>query len=337
LNFASDTAAPAHPKVIEHLITANAGPAVSYGDDGWTLQAEALLSDMFEAPLRASFVNSGTACNALALALLSPPTGGIVCHSQAHINCDERGAVEFYSHGAKLLTLTGKHGRIDAKSLQALLQSVDESFVHAIPPKAISISNLSEAGTCYSPRQVSELTRIAKSAGLTTHMDGARLSNALAFLAVRPADITWGSGIDILSFGLTKTGAMAAEAVILFGEAIDKFDELQARRKRAGHLPPKQRFIAAQIIAMLENDLWLETATHANQMAKLLEEGLRNSKVSILHPVEGNEVFAQLSPNQTSQLQDGGVAFYTWPDGSARFVTNWDTDKSEIDKALMLL
>ncbi|MBL4617047.1 MAG: threonine aldolase [Robiginitomaculum sp.] len=337
MNFASDTAAPAHPKVIEHLIAANAGPAVSYGADGWTLQAESLLSDMFEAPLRANLVSSGTACNALALSLICPPTAGIICHPQAHINCDERGAVEFYSHGAKLLTTRGEHGRIDTRSLQVLLQSVDESFVHAIPPKAISLSNLSESGTCYSPKQVAELTGLAKSSGLTTHMDGARLANALAFLAVRPGDITWGSGIDVLSFGLTKTGAMAAEAVILFGEAIDKFDELQARRKRAGHLPPKQRFIAAQIIAMLENNLWLETASHANQMAKLLEEGLRNSKVNILHPVEGNEVFAQLSPNQTSQLRDGGVVFYSWPDGSARFVTSWNTMKTEIGKALVLL
>jgi threonine aldolase len=337
LNFASDTAAPAHPKVIEHLIAANAGPAVSYGADGWTLQAEALLSDMFEAPLRASFVSSGTACNALALSLLCPPTSGIICHPQAHINCDERGAVEFYSHGAKLLTTRGEHGRIDARSLQVLLQSVDESFVHAIPPKSISLSNLSESGTCYSPKQVSELTKLAKSSGLTTHMDGARLANALACLSVRPADITWGSGIDVLSFGLTKTGAMAAEAVILFGKAIDKFDELQARRKRAGHLPPKQRFIAAQIIALLENNLWLETASHANQMAKTLQDGLLNAGVDILHPVEGNEVFAQLSPNQTSQLRDGGVAFYSWQDGSARFVTNWNTTKTEIDKALVLL
>lgn len=337
MNFASDTAAPAHPKVIEHLVAANAGPAVSYGADGWTLQAEALLSDMFEAPLRASFVSSGTACNALALSLLCPPTFGVICHPQAHINCDERGAVEFFSHGAKLLTITGEHGRLDPENLQRLLQSVDESFVHAIPPKAISISNLSEAGTCYSPKQVSELAGLAKSFGLTTHMDGARLANALAFLAVRPADITWGSGVDILSFGLSKTGAMAAEAVILFGEAIDKFDELQARRKRAGHLPPKQRFIAAQIIAMLENNLWLETASHANQMAKLLQDRLLNAGIHLLHPVEGNEIFAQLSPNQTSQLQESGVAFYSWPDGSARFVTSWDTTKTEIDKALVLL
>lgn len=316
---------------------ANAGPATSYGADGWTLQAEALLSDIFAAPLRACFVASGTASNALALALLCPPTGGILCHAQAHINCDERGAPEFFSHGGKLLPLPGDHGRLDEQIVTQYLQNVDEGFVHATPPKAMSLSNLTEVGTCYRPEQIGQLAKQANDAGLGVHLDGARFGNALAFLGTRPAELSWGNGIDILSFGLTKTGAIGAEAVILFGENIERFDELEARRKRAGHMPPKQRFISAQFLAMLENDLWLQTAMHANQMAVLLSTGLQTAKVDILHPVEGNEVFAKLSANQISQLRDGGVAFYCWPDGSARFVSSWNTTKQEIDKTLALL
>jgi len=337
MNFASDTAAPAHPKVLEQLAAANLGPAVSYGADGWTLQAEAMLSDLFDAPLRAGFVCSGTASNALALALLCPPTGGIYCHEQAHINCDERGAPEFFSHGAKLLPLPGIHSRIDPQVLQQKLQMVDESFVHAIPPKALSISNLNESGCCYTPKQISNLTQIAKNAGLGVHMDGARLVNSAAFLSLRPAELTWKSGVDIVSFGLTKTGAFGAETVLLFGENIDRFDQLEARRKRAGHMPPKQRFVAAQVVALLQNNLWLELATHANEMAQKLSVGLLERGICIVHPVEGNEVFATLTADQTSQLRDGGAAFYSWPDGSARFVTNWNTQKSEIKKALAFL
>ena len=337
MNFASDTASPCHPKVLEHVAAANAGPAPSYGGDRWTAQAEADLSEMFETPLRASFVSSGTASNALALALLCPPTGGIVCHAAAHINCDERGAVEFFTHGAKLHPLDGDHGRISVPILQAYLQSVDESFVHAIPPKALSISNLSEAGTHYSPKQIATLSTLAKEFGLGVHMDGARLANALAFSKTRPADISWASGVDILSFGFGKTGAMAAETVLLFGDKMDLLPQLEARRKRAGHMLPKQRFVAAQIIAMLENQLWLETATHANDMAATLAEGLQNSGIAILHPVEGNEVFSALSPEQISKFRGGGATFYAWPDGSARFVTSWNTTKAEIDAVLALL
>ncbi len=337
MNFASDTAAPAHPKVLEQLAAANSGPAVSYGADGWTLQAEAMLSDLFEFNLRASFVSSGTASNALALSLLCPPTGGIICHEQAHINCDERGAPEFFSHGARLMPLTGLHGRIKAQVLQQKLQETDESFVHATPPKALSISNLTESGCCYTPEQITSLAQMAKTAGLGVHMDGARLVNAMAFLKARPADLTCKAGVDVLSLGFTKAGAMGAEAVILFGSNADMFDDFEARRKRAGHMPPKQRFVAAQVVALLQNNLWLELAEHANTMAQKLRDGLLEQGICILHPVEGNEVFARLSADQTSQLRDGGAAFYSWPDGSARLVTNWSTKHSEISSALALL
>ncbi|PHR62868.1 MAG: threonine aldolase [Robiginitomaculum sp.] len=337
MNFSSDTAAPAHPKVIEHLAQANAGPAASYGDDGWTLQAEALLSDLFEAPLRAGFIASGTASNALALGLLCPPTGGVICHQHAHIYCDERGAVEFFSHGAKLLPLTGEHGRMSPEALQDILQKVDERFVHAIPPKALSLSNLNESGCVYSAKQTARLASIAHDHGLSVHVDGARLVNALAFTGAKPAELTWASGVDVLSFGLTKTGAMGAETILLFGANAERFDELEARRKRAGHMPPKQRFVAAQIIALLEDRLWLELAAHANEMAAALADGLQNLGVPLLHPVEGNEVFAALTADQSAKLQEGGAAFHVWPDGSARFVTCWNTEPEEISKALALL
>ncbi|VAV92950.1 Low-specificity L-threonine aldolase [hydrothermal vent metagenome] len=337
MKFASDTASSVHPKVLEAITLANAATVASYGADDWTKKAEAMLSDLFEAPLRASFVSSGTASNALALATLCPPTGGIIAHPQAHINCDERGAVEFYSAGAKILPVAGDHGRINPALLDEMLQKVDENFVHAIPPKALCLSNLTEAGTGYSPAQVASLSGLAKAKGLGVHMDGARLANALAFYRVRPADITWASGVDILSFGLSKTGAMAAETILLFSEHIEQFEQLEARRKRGGHMPPKQRFVAAQVIAMLENDLWLETASHANLMAQKLETGLQNAGITILHPVEGNEVFARLSLQQTSHLQENGAAFYAWPDGSVRFVTSWNTSLAQIEQLLVLL
>ncbi len=337
MNFASDTSAPAHPKVLEAVLAANEGSAASYGADLWTTKAGSVLCDLFETDLAVTFVSSGTAANALALSILCSPDGAVICHENAHINRDERGAPEFYTQGGKLLLLPGAHDKISIKSLQPLLTTIDRSFVHETPAEVLSLSQLGEAGTAYDVSEVSSLCDMAHTAGLHTHMDGARLANALVNTTASPADMTWRAGIDVLSFGFTKNGAMGAEAVILFGDMVKRFDTLEARRKRGGHMPPKQRFIAAQVLAMLEDELWLKLAAHANAMASTLADGFSHAGAKLQHPVQGNEVFVCLDDGQADALRTAGAQFYDWPDGSARFVTSWDTKKADVQAALAVL
>ncbi len=337
MNFASDTTAPAHPNVISAVLSANHDTAPSYGADPWTNKAKNALCDLFETDLAVTFVNSGTAANALALSLLCPPDGAILCHENAHINRDERGAPEFFTHGGKLLLLSGDHDRIFEDGLKAALKTIDRNFVHETPADVLSLSQLSEAGTAYDRALVSTLCAMAHEAGLHTHMDGARFANALANTGASPADMTWRAGVDVLSFGFTKNGAMGAEAVVLFGQHAKLFSSLEARRKRSGHMPPKQRYISAQVLAMLDNDLWLNLARHANAMASQLAEGFERSGAVLKHPVQGNEIFVCLKEGQETQLRAAGAQFYGWLDGSARFVTSWHTDPSDIQRALAAL
>jgi threonine aldolase len=337
MNFASDTTAPAHPKVMQAVMDANRGPAPSYGADPWTERLKAELCTLFETDLAVTLVSSGTAANALALSMLCPPDGSIVCHKNAHINRDERGAPEFYTHGGKLLLLDGAHDCIETPALKSVLGAMDRGFVHETPADVLSVSQLGEAGTAYSLSQLKELCALAHQAGLATHMDGARLANALAHARLSPAQMTWQAGIDVLSFGFTKNGAMGAEAIILFGEYAKRFDALEARRKRGGHMPPKQRYIAAQVLAMLHDDLWLTLASNANAAAARLAEGFVRTGAQLKHPVQGNEVFVCLLEGQAEALQKAGAQFYGWPDGSARFVTHWNTQAADIEAVLAVL
>ncbi len=337
MNFASDTSAPAHHKVLEAVLAANQGYAPSYGADPWTAKACTALCDLFETELAVTFVNSGTAANALALSILCPPDGATICHENAHINRDERGAPEFYTHGGKLLLLPGAHDKISATNLEPLLGAINRSFVHETPADVLSLSQLGEAGAAYDVTEIVCLCDLAHAAGLHTHMDGARLANALVSTKATPADMTWRAGIDVLSFGFTKNGAMGAEAVILFGKMAKRLDTLEARRKRGGHMPPKQRFVAAQVLAMLQDGLWLELATHANTQASALADGFSHAGAKLQHPVQGNEVFVCLRGGQAAALRKAGAQFYDWPDGSARFVTNWNTQKSDIHAAIAAL
>ncbi|MCC5996442.1 MAG: threonine aldolase [Oceanicaulis sp.] len=332
MNFLSDTTAPAHPALIEAIARANVGFAPSYGADAVSARVEARLKELFETDLKVVFAVSGTAANALALSVLCPSDAMVLCHDEAHIHRDERGAPEFFTGGAKLLPLPGAHGKIDRSALGDALNQWPADFVHAPPPAVLSLSQLNEAGCAYTLEEVGRLTGPARAAGLRVHMDGARFASALAGLGCSPAELTWKSGVDVLCLGATKTGALAAEAVILFPSVMDRFARLQARQKRAGHMAPKARFIAAQLDAWLADDLWLTLARRANTAARRLADGLVQADgAQLAHPVDGNEVFVRLSAPLTQRLRDAGAGFYAWPDGSARFVTSWCTADAEID------
>ena len=335
MNFLSDTTAPAHPDLLAALGAANDGFAPSYGADPVSARVKDRLRTLFETDLEVVFAVSGTASNALALSVLAEPDSIILCHNEAHIQRDERGAPEFFSGGAKLLPLYGDHAKIEPAGLQAALGEWPQDFVHATPPQVLSISQLNEAGGAYTLDELDALIGPAREAGLKIHMDGARFSNALAALDCSPAEMSWKRGVDILCLGATKNGALAAEAVILFPSAMDRFSTLQARQKRAGHMLPKMRFVAAQFDAWLADVLWLDLARSANAAGKRLADGLSSLPgCALAHPCDGNEVFAHLSPEVVERLRTAGAGFYAWPDGSARFVASWCTSDAEIDAVL---
>lgn len=337
MNFASDTTAPAHPDVLAGLANANVGAAPSYGADTVNAALRERLITLFETErLAASIVASGTAANALALSLLTPGHGAILCHEAAHVNNHERGAPEFFTGGAKLLLLSGDHGRVSTDALGTALARRNPAFVHESPAFALTLSNLTELGTAYRPDEIAARASAARSEGLSVHMDGARFANAVAATGAALADLTWRAGVDILSLGLTKTGGISAEIVVLFGESADCFGELEARRKRAGLMPPKARYAAAEALAMLENDLWLTLARRANDAAARLSTGLGGiDGAELVHPVEGNLVFVRLPESVAAGLSAAGAGFYRLgADRVYRFVCSWATTDADIEALL---
>ena len=335
MNFLSDTTAPAHPAILDALAAANDGFAPSYGADAVSARVKARLIELFETDLEVLFTTSGTAANALALSILSGPDDIIICHDEAHIQRDERGAPEFFTGGAKLLPLKGANAKIMPDTLAHALVEWPQDFVHTTPPRVLSLSQLNESGCAYSLAELDALIAPAKAAGLSIHMDGARFSNALASLGCSPAEMTWRRGVDVLCMGATKNGALAAEAVILFGAAQDRFATLQARQKRAGHMLPKMRYVAAQLDAWLADDLWLQLARSANAAGAALADGLSAlDGVDLAQPRDGNEVFLRMAPAIAARLEAAGAGFYAWPDGSARFVASWCTRSEEITAAI---
>ena len=333
MDFSSDTSAPAHPAVIEALARVNSGMEGSYGNDSVTARVRTLLADTFETDEFDFWMcASGTASNALALSLICPPTGSILCHEEAHIERDERGAPEFFTGGGKLALLPGEAARIDETALREALASIQRDFVHETPAHVLSLTNLTESGAAYPAEQIAHYADLAHAADLHVHLDGARLSNALASTGASPAEMTWKAGVDILTLGLTKTGAMGCEIIILFGDMRAKFPELQARAKRSGHMPPKMRYLAAQAEAMLTDGLWLELAATANKQATRLSDALcALPDVSLHCPVDGNEVFINLPNTLAARLQAAGAKFYPWPGGCYRFVCAWSTSDDEMD------
>ena len=323
MRFFSDNAAPVHPAVIAALAEANVLDT-AYDGDAWSKQLDGLFSDLFETDVRALWVPSGTSANSLALAALCPPHGAIICHRDAHIQNDECGAPEFYTHGAKLLLAEGPGAKLDPAAIRVVLDAT-RNDVHQVQPHAISITNATEYGLVYSPDDVAAIGELAKARGLGLHMDGARFANAVAHLGCSPADVTCLAGVDVLSLGFVKNGGMSAEALIFFKP--DLAAATLYRRKRAGLLLSKGRYLAAQILALLADDLWLDNARTSNAGATLLA---RAAGDRLVNPVEANEVFLRVSPEEAARLRALGFDFYDWGPGEARLVISWNQHEEDI-------
>jgi threonine aldolase len=333
MDFRSDNVAGAAPDILQAVIEANQGTATSYGADPYSERVEKRLGEIFEKPVKAFAVTTGTACNALALSALTPSYGAILCHEEAHIHLDECGAPELFTGGAKLVPLAGAGSKITPEAMRRVLEQTLNGDPHRVQPAALSLTQATEAGTCYRPAEIGALAEIAHGRKMKVHMDGARFANAVAHLGVAPAEVTWRAGVDVLSFGATKNGALGAEIVVFFDPALAGM--FAVRRKRGGQLLSKMRFVSAQLEAYLKADRWLELARHANAMAARIAQGLqRLPQVSLLHPVEANEVFVQLPQGVIVGLKAAGFNFHEWTDGApgtVRLVTAFNTDPAHAD------
>ena len=341
--FASDTTAPAHPNVIEAIARINTGYAPSYGADESMQRITARIRDLFEAPeAQVYLVSTGTAANALALACYAQPWSAIYCHRLSHIEDDECGAAAFFTDGAKLVLLDGDDGKIAPNHLREELAVAAGNPVHKVQSGALSLTNVTERGAVYQAAEVAELAGIAKAHGLPVHLDGARFGNAIAATGATPAEMTWKAGVDVLSFGGTKGGLMAVEAVVLFDPS--KAWEFELRRKRAGHLVAKHRFMSAQMEAYLADGLWLELARRANGSAARLAAGLQEIEhVTFLHPAEANILFCTWDQSGHDRAVAGGAQYERFalaadaPRTSARLVCSWSTTEEDIDRFLSLI
>lgn len=327
MRFFSDNTATASAEILAAIEEANRGLARAYGDDDWTQRLDAVLSTHFGTQVRGFAVTTGTAANSLALATLSPPYGAIFAHQEAHIAVDECGAPGFFSGGAQLQLLPGAHGKLEATTVAAALEA-HPRHVHSVQAAALSLTQATELGTSYRPAEVARLAELAHAQGLKVHMDGARFANALAFLDCHPAEVTWRAGVDVLSFGATKNGALTAEAVVFFDRTLVRDFEL--RRKRAGHLLSKSRYVAAQLLAYIESDLWKRNAERSNRLAQRIGAA---AGAALLHPVEANEIFLALGDQRREALRAAGFEFYDWGipgAGEARFVVSWDQPEEDV-------
>lgn len=325
MDFRSDNVAGAAPEVMTALLEANKGDVSSYGADPWSTKLDTAFSALFEQDCKVFPVATGTAANVLSLACIAPGYGAIYCHQDAHIAVDECNAPEFFTGGAKLVTLPGADGKIDLAALDAQLALGWTGSQHSAQPSAVSITQATEAGTVYTPDEVSAIAQRCRAHGLKLHMDGARFANAVAGLNCSPADLTWRAGVDVLSFGATKNGAMSAEAVVFFRPELA--ESFLYRRKRGGHLFSKSRYLSVQLLAMLENGLWLRLAREANARARELAAGLGNLPgAKVVWPVQANEVFVQLPAAAAEAMRQRGALFHTWSEADSlyRFVCAFD-------------
>ncbi len=314
-----------------------AGAAPAYGSDPVTATLEPMFSDVFDCPVAVLPVATGSAANGLALSALAQPYGGVFCHEESHVAVDECGAPEFFTGGAKLILLPGDSGKIDPQGLEDAIGRANFRGIHGVLPAALSLTQLTEFGTSYSVDEITDLTAVAKRHDMAVHMDGARFANALVGLGVSPADLTWRAGIDMLSFGATKNGCLTAEAVVIFNPTDTQRQELDYRRKRAGQLLSKHRVLALQLQAYLADDLWLDLAQHANDQAARLAAGLGSVPGATLrHPVDGNELFVDLTSRLSDELTVQGVRMGRWPDGAWRLVTSFATDPADVDRVIAL-
>ncbi|WP_332819287.1 threonine aldolase family protein [Sphingopyxis sp.] len=321
--FFSDNAATVHPVVMDALAAAN-HVDTAYDGDALSQSLDAAFSDLFETDCEVVWIPTGTAANSIILAHFVRPWQGILCYEEAHIEVDECGAPTFYSGGAKLMPLPGRGAKIDTEALKARIAGIRQD-VHQVQPAAVSITNATEYGLSWRAQEIGEISEIAKGRDMKLHMDGARFANAVAFLGCAPADVTWRVGVDALSFGFTKNGAMMAEAIVFFGGSGGA--GVRELKKRGGHLLSKGRFVAAQIRAMLANDLWLANARAANAGAAKLAAACGGR---LMHPVEANELFVRLTAEEAATLRGAGFDFYDWGEGAARMVVSWDQDAEAV-------
>lgn len=333
MSFLSDNASGAAPEILAAVAAAGGGTAQPYGADALSADLDRRFAEVFGAEVAVFCVATGTAANALALATVAPPWGAIYCHRQAHVLVDECGAPELSTGGARLVPLDGVHGKLHAGALEEALITAGRGDVHRPQPAAVTISQASEAGTVYGPHEIADIAAVARSHGLRVHMDGARLANAVVGCGCDVGDITWRAGVDVLSLGATKNGALGAEAVVFFDRDLAR--DAGFRRKRAGHLVSKMRFIAAQWHAWFADDLWLGLAGHANAMARRLADGLEGlDGVTVHGPVDANMVFVTVPEPVAAALARDGYGFYRWTGGrrpTLRLVASFDTAPDRVD------
>lgn len=337
MDFGSENTSPVHPAFAQAFVTANEGYATNFEAEQWTERALRALRDFFETnDLWAFTVSTGTAANAIALGAMVPPYGAILCHWDAHIATDECGAPEMYSFGARQVPLAGDHGRISPEALSRHLREARFGVVHAVQPSALSLTNLTEAGTAYDPDEIAALTVVARKAGLGVHLDGARFANAAASLNASPAELSWKAGIDILTLGTTKSGSFGAETIVAFSPKYNT--ALAFLRKRGGHFAPKSRFLGAQIETYVQDGLWLANARHANRAARRMSEALAClDGVTLIHSTEGNEVFVSMPDAMIDALARAGCKFqrdWRMDPRHHRFVTSWATSDDDVDRML---
>jgi len=336
-NFSSDHVTPASDAIMAAVAAANVGSVTSYGGDELTAKLQAVASDLFEAEVAIFPVISGTAANALALSQVVPPYGAIYCHAAAHLVTDEAGAPGLFTGGAQLMGFPSIDGKIRPEQLSAAVAFAHELGVHHVKPGVLSVTQATEWGTVYALNELAAVTEVARRHGIPVHMDGARFANALVHLGCTPAQATWQRGVDVLSLGATKNGALCADAVVLFDPK--RAQEFEWRRKRGGHLLSKLRFLSAQLLAYFEHELWLKNARHANAMATRLAQGLKAmADARLLHAVDANELFVELPEYIVAALETQGFKFYRWPLNIAasgvtiRLVTSYATPSAAVDE-----
>jgi len=345
MNFASDNNAGIAPEILQALAAGNDGFVIGYGNDDVTRAVERRIGEVFERDVAVFLVPTGTAANALALAHVSPPWGAVFAHNEAHILTDECGAPEFFGGGLKLVGMPGIGCKVTPDTLAETVSHYEGHAPHQVVPAAFSFAQASEAGTIYRPDEITALAKFARAHGMKVHMDGARFANALVRTNASPAEVTWKAGVDVLSFGATKGGAMAAEAVVVFDRGLAA--NMAERRKRAGHLVSKHRYLALQFQAFLKDDCWLRVARHANAMADRLAAGLTAAGHPPAWPVEANLVFLVVSKAVEARLKAAGARYYVrrseslpvplQPDQCLiRLVASFATQADEVDQFVEL-
>jgi threonine aldolase len=331
-NFRSDNETPVAAAIMEAILEANHGTAWAYADDEWSKKLDQAFSELFRTEATVLPVSTGTVANSIALATVTPPWGSVICHAGAHIQCDESGAPEFFGHGLRLVPVEGKDGMLKPADVERTVHANEGHGVHSYKASAMSLTQATEAGTVYTVDEVKALCASAHSLGLTTHMDGARFANAIASLGCHPAEVTVEAGIDMLSFGASKNGCMAAEALVIFNRP-EWRETTERMRKRSGHLLSKMRYVSAQLLAYIENGLWLEMATHANDQAAKFAEAVQNhAQAELEYPVHANEVFVKWNKEGFESLEAKGIQFGLWPGRNdlARFVFGHSTSDEEV-------